>query len=208
MLVKKAIHEFLDELASDSPAPGGGSVAALAGSLGAGLVSMVCRLTIGKKGYEDVQSLMEKTLSRSIELQNRLTDLIDEDTRAFNEVMSSFKLPKETSDEKEHRTQVIQTALKKAADTPLEAAKACLAVIVEAAGIVDHANSNAISDLGVASQVAFAGLDSAVMNVRINLSSIKDQKYVEDRSRQLASLLNQGDSINYRTNQQVKSKLS
>ncbi|GAI93060.1 unnamed protein product, partial [marine sediment metagenome] len=124
-LVSMKIGGFLSELASDSPAPGGGSVAALAGSLGAALSSMVCNLTIGKEKYADVQQEIKDTLKKSEQLRKELIKLIDKDTEAFNDVMKAFKMPKETEEQKEKRKQAIQKGYKTAAKVPLETAKAC-----------------------------------------------------------------------------------
>lgn len=208
MLMDLTVRDFVQELASDSPAPGGGSVAALSGALGAALISMVCRLTIGKKGYEEAQTFMEKALADGGQLQSLLIDLVDQDTQAFNEVMAAFKLPKETEEEKRRRADVIQSAYQKAAEVPFEIGRVCLTVIELAASILPQANINAISDIGVASQAAYAGLESAVMNVRINLPSIKDQAYVERHSREVAEFLRRGGETNQSTYQQVNAKLA
>ena len=107
-LVDMNINEFLDELASNSPAPGGGSVAALSGALGTALSSMVCNLTIGKEKYEDVQDEIKDALEKSEQVRMQLTELIDKDTEAFNDVMKAFRMPKETEEQKERRRQAIQ----------------------------------------------------------------------------------------------------
>lgn len=192
MLVEMKVSDFIAELASDSPAPGGGSVAAVSGALGAGLLSMVCRLTIGKKGYEAVQADMESALVKSDELHKRLVSLIDEDTNAFNAVMAAFKMPKESPEEKEKRTAAIQTAFKKAADIPFNIAVTCEEVLTLAESLVNKANTNAISDIGVAALSAHSGLEGAVMNVKINLPSIKDQDYVNSKKQEITKLVEQG----------------
>lgn len=192
MLVEMKVKEFIAELASDSPAPGGGSVSAVSGALAAGLVAMVCRLTIGKKGYEEVQSEMEQALAKAEALHQKLTQLVDDDTNAFNEVMAAFKMPKETEEEKEARKAAIQEAYKKAADVPYTIAKTCLEVLTLAEGIVNKVNTNAISDIGVASLAAHTGLEGAVMNVKINLPSIKDEAYVNNRKKEIEEFLKQG----------------
>lgn len=192
MLVEMKVKEFIAELASDSPAPGGGSVSAVSGALAAGLVAMVCRLTIGKKGYEEVQSEMEQALAKAEALHQKLTQLVDDDTNAFNEVMAAFKMPKETDEEKEARKAAIQEAYKKAADVPYTIAKTCLEVLALAEGIVNKVNTNAISDIGVASLAAHTGLEGAVMNVKINLPSIKDEAYVNNRKKEIEEFLKQG----------------
>lgn len=192
MLIEMKVKDFVAELASDSPAPGGGSVAAISGALGAGLISMVCRLTIGKKGYEAVQADMEAALVKSDELHKRLVNLVDEDTNAFNAVMAAFKMPKDTPEEKEKRTAAIQTAFKKAADIPYTIAVTCAEVLTLAEALADKANTNAISDIGVAALSAYSGLEGAVMNVKINLPSIKDQEYVETKKQEITKLQEQG----------------
>ena len=189
MLIDLTVTDFLDELASDSPAPGGGSVAALNGALGAGLIAMVARLTIGKKGYDTVQSLMEDTRDGADRLKQRLTELVDEDTQAFNAVMAAFKLPKETDEDKVARSAAIQAGYQQAIHTPMETAESCLAVLELAAAIAGKGNANAASDLGVATQVAYAGVEGAVMNVKINLPAIKDQSWKQTQADATADIL-------------------
>jgi formiminotetrahydrofolate cyclodeaminase len=188
-VVKMNIKMFLDELASNSPAPGGGSVAALSGALGAALSSMVCHLTIGKQGYEPVQDEILEMLHKSEELRKHLTDLIDKDTEAFNEVITAMNLPKETEEQKHQRQQVMQTALKHAADIPMETARTCVQVMDIARVIAEKGNKNSISDAAVSVLMAQAGVQAAMLNVRINLSSIKDTDYVQKISTELHELL-------------------
>jgi formiminotetrahydrofolate cyclodeaminase len=188
-LVKMNMKMFLDELASRSPAPGGGSVAALSGALGAALSSMVCNLTIGKKGYEATQDEIIQLLQRSEELRKQLTDLIDMDTEAFNKVMDALKMPKETAEQKEHRQQVMQNAFKHAADVPLETARKCMQILDVARILAEKGNKNSISDAAVSALMAQTGLQAAYENVRINLSSIKDIEYVKKVTTELDELL-------------------
>jgi formiminotetrahydrofolate cyclodeaminase len=188
-LVKLNIKMFLDELASSSPAPGGGSVAALSGALGAALSSMVCHLTIGKEGYEAVQDEIKELVEKSEELRKELTDLIDRDTEAFNEVMKALKMPKETEDQKEHRRQAMQTALKHAAEVPLDTARKCTKVLDVARIVAEKGNKNSISDAAVSALMAQTGVQAAMLNVRINLSSIKDPEYVQQVTTELHELL-------------------
>ncbi|MFQ5660626.1 MAG: cyclodeaminase/cyclohydrolase family protein [Gammaproteobacteria bacterium] len=181
MLTELEVGRFLEELASDSPTPGGGSVAAVSGSMGAGFVSMVCRLTIGKKGYETVEALMTETLDTTEKIRGSLSVLIDEDTNAFNQVMAAFRMPKGTPEEKEERLVAIQAGFKKASEIPHTVAQYCLDILERIRIIVGKANSNTLSDLGVAAQTAYAGVEGAVMNVRINLPSIKDTPWAEKK---------------------------
>jgi len=163
MLVKLSIEEFSRVLGSNAPAPGGGSVAALSGALGADLVSMVCRLSIGRKEYEQFDSTLTECLEKSVALSGGLLRRIDLDTEAFNGVMAAFKLPKETDEDKKARTAAIQSGYKEAVQSPLGIAKECRDVLHLTHKLIGKSNSNALSDLGVASQQAFAGLEGAIM---------------------------------------------
>lgn len=189
-LVNQTVGLFLDELASNSPAPGGGSVAALSGAVGAALSSMVSNLTKGKQGYETVQDDITELLEKSENLRKELTDLIDKDTEAFNKVMSALKMPKETDEQKEKRKNALQIAFKHAAEVPLETAQKCAQVIEIACVIAQKGNKNSISDAAVSAVMSRAGVQAAILNVRINLGSIKDPTYVQQRSTQLDELWN------------------
>jgi formiminotetrahydrofolate cyclodeaminase len=188
-LVKQNIKMFLDEVASSSPAPGGGSVAALAGALGAALTSMVCNLTKAKQGYEPVQNEIAETLEKSEELRKDLTDLIDRDTDAFNEVIKALQMPKETEEQKEQRRNAMQTAFKQAAEVPLQTARKCVQILEVAHVVAEKGNKNSISDAAVSALMAQTGVQAAMLNVRINLSSIKDQDYVQQVTTELQELL-------------------
>jgi formiminotetrahydrofolate cyclodeaminase len=189
----KSIQTFLDELASAEPVPGGGSAAALGGAFGASLVAMVCRLTIGKKGYETVTSEMESILPRAQALQHELRDLAQIDSDAYVQVMDAYKLPKETEAQKATRTRAIQNALKHASDVPLCVAERCADVLALARVVVQKGNRNACSDAGVGAVMAEAGLRGAAFNVSINLGSIKDEAYVGERRARVAELIAQAD---------------
>jgi glutamate formiminotransferase/formiminotetrahydrofolate cyclodeaminase len=178
-LVSMKINKFLSELASNSPAPGGGSVAALAGSLGAALSSMVCNLTIGKEKYAGVQDEIKQVLGKSEQIRKQLVKLIDKDTEAFNDVIKAFKMPKETDEQKKKRSLAIQKGYETAASVPLETAKTCAEILTLAKVIAKKGNQNSITDSAVSALMAKAGVNSAILNVRINLSSIKDEKFVD-----------------------------
>jgi len=188
-LVKQNIKMFLDEVASNSPAPGGGSVAALAGALGAALTSMVCNLTKAKQGYESVQDEIAEALEKSEELRKDLTDLVDEDTDAFNEVMKALKMPKETEDQKEQRRNAMQAAFKQAAEVPLQTARKCVQILDVAYIVAEKGNKNSVSDAAVSALMAQTGVQAAMLNVRINLSSIKDTEYTQQVTTELHELL-------------------
>ena len=188
-LTEKNLNRFLDELASDSPAPGGGSVAALAGALGAALASMVCNLTAGKKKYAEVENDMKQAVRQSEQLRRKFTALIDKDTTAFNKVMEAFGLPKETEDQKALRSAAIQEATKEAALVPLEVMKHCIDALALARIVAEKGNINSISDAGVSALMLQAAAEGAALNVRINLGSIKDTEFVGWRSEEVSSLL-------------------
>ncbi|MCI0477014.1 MAG: cyclodeaminase/cyclohydrolase family protein [Anaerolineales bacterium] len=185
----KSLQTFLDELASAEPAPGGGSVAALSGALAASLVAMVCRLTIGKKGYDAVSAEMQTILPRAEALQRELADLMQADTNAYSRVMDAYKLPKTTDDEKAARARAIQAALQHASDVPLRVAELCIQVLALARVVAEKGNKNAASDGGVGALMAEAGTRGAAFNVSINLGSIADETFVQDRRARVAELL-------------------
>ncbi len=187
-LASMKINNFLSELASSSPAPGGGSVAALAGSLGAALSSMVCNLTVGKEKYADVQDEIKEALKKSEKIRKDLTKLIDKDTEAFNDVMKAFKMLKETEQQKKKRSQAIQEGYKTAAMIPLETARTCEKIFGIAKIVAEKGNQNSITDSAVSAIMAHAGVESAILNVKINLGSIKDEKFVKQISSELSKL--------------------
>jgi len=189
MLIDKKVSNFLDELASNSPTPGGGSVAALAGALGAALISMVGNLTVGKKKYEDVEEDIKKIISSSEKLRYELSQLIEEDVKVFNNFMATYKMPKDTEDEKKMRTKKIQEALVEAAKVPLKTAYKCLDIMILSQEVVEKGNINVISDAGVAVLMAEAALESAILNVKINLRMIKNEKIREELSSSIKELL-------------------
>jgi len=179
MLTSLRVTGFLNKTASNSPAPGGGSVSALAASLGAALTSMVCRLTIGKKKYADVQPEMEIVLKQSEELRAQCTAIIDEDTAAFNNVMAAFALPRDTEEQKTIRTTAIQEATKAATVVPLKLMELCSKAIKLVSVITEKGNQNSVSDAGVAAWMFRAGSEGAALNVKINLAGLHDAAFKE-----------------------------
>ena len=189
MLARKTITEFLDELASSSPAPGGGSVAALAGAIGAALTSMVCNLTIGKKKYAGVEGDMKRIVKQSEELRARFTLLVDKDTAAFNKVMEAYGLPKDPEPQKALREAAIGEAMKEATMVPLEVMKHCIDGLALVQEIAANGNANSVSDAGVSALMLHAACESAALNVRINLNGIANTEFVGWKSDELQSLL-------------------
>lgn len=176
-LVKKTVREFIDEVASSKPTPGGGSVSGLAGSLAAALTSMVSKLTIGKSKYAYAEEKMKEFLGNSEKFRSRLTELIEEDTDAFNGVMAAYGMPKETDEQKLKRQEAIESALKHASEVPFEVARTSYKILELLQKVVKICNVNAISDAGVATLLGDAAVQGAIFNVKINLKSIKDGEY-------------------------------
>ncbi len=172
-----SIRAFLDKLATSSPEPGGGSVAALAGALGAGLVSMVASLTVGKAKYVDVQDDIGVLLGRSEAVREALQALVQKDTEVYGAVSEAMKLPQDTDDQKEARDRLMQAALIEAAKVPLAIAEECLAVAELSLTAGEIGNVNAVSDAGVAVLLADAAAQSAALNVKINIGWINDEAF-------------------------------
>ncbi len=186
---KRTLKMFLDDLASSSPAPGGGSVAALSGALGAALTAMVCNLTIGKKKYAEVDGDMKKIRAQAEELRSTFTTLIDTDTLAFNKVMEAYGLPKDTEPQKALRSAAIREATKEATLVPLEVMKHCIDALALAQEVASRGNTNSISDAGVSALMLHAACEGAALNVRINLNSLADSDFVGWKTDEVASLL-------------------
>jgi len=180
MFIEKSVNEFLYLLASKDPAPGGGSGAALGGALSAALISMVCNLTIGKKGYESVQEAMSELLHKSEALREELPQLLEADTQVYGSVMAAYRLPRKTPEQKQVRAKAWQAALKDAAEVPLKVADRCGQLVELALPAAGMGNQWAVSDAGVGVLLAEASMHAALLNVYINLSSIKDVAYVQE----------------------------
>jgi formiminotetrahydrofolate cyclodeaminase len=188
-LTQQTVTDFLDALASNAPAPGGGSVAALSGALGAALLSMVCNLTLGKKRYADVQDDIAALVAKTEALRHRLTDLLEADVEVYTGVSAAYKMPRKTPEDKAARSAAIQEALKAAAQVPLDVAGACVEVIDLCTQTAEQGNRGAVSDAGVAVLMAEAGLRSAALNVIININAIKDEAFSAKVQGELDALL-------------------
>ncbi len=189
MYIDEPLKKYLDEAASGSPTPGGGSVAALAGSLGAALTSMVCNFTVGRKKYADVEEEVSQILSEAEELRAKLQDLTVEDTQAYGQVSAAYGMPRETTEEKAARSEAIQKALKVAMKAPLEAAVCCHKILKLNEPLMEKGNQNLISDVGVAVLLAESAMRSAILNVEINLSYIKDEKLCQETRERLRPMV-------------------
>jgi glutamate formiminotransferase/formiminotetrahydrofolate cyclodeaminase len=186
---------FLDELASPLPAPGGGSAAAYAGAMGAGLVSMVAGLTIGKKKYAEVESEMQAIHVMSEKLRAEMTQAVDDDAAAFEAVMGAFKLPKESDEEKTARTAAIQIATLNAAHVPLHSVKNSVKIMELALKCATHGNLNAISDAMSGFAMSRACLTAAGYNVRININSLPNKSAGDEYLKELAELEKKADKL-------------
>ncbi len=194
-LMSKTANGFVDELSSNSPAPGGGSVAALAGGLGAALVSMVSALTHEKKGFEGLKDEMDTIGNIALEIKDRLSFLVDEDTHAFNALMDANRLSANSEEEKASKRKAILTANKYAIEVPLEVAKLSLSVLEIADELVKKGNPNSISDVGVAGEAALAAVRGACLNVLINLPGVNDKRYTNRKKKRVDGLLAKASQI-------------
>jgi glutamate formiminotransferase/formiminotetrahydrofolate cyclodeaminase len=194
VLTSMRVSDFVDEVASESPAPGGGSVAALAGSLGAGLVAMVGNLTVGKKGYEASWAELSGLAVKAQGLKDRLLRAVEEDTEAFNGIMDAMKLPKASPEEKAAREAALQDAYRTASLVPFETASACFEAISLAQAAAEKGNVNSVSDAGVAALMARAGVEGAALNVLINLASVTDLPFASDLRARAESLVSRSES--------------
>jgi methenyltetrahydrofolate cyclohydrolase len=207
MINDRTTEQFLADLASAAPTPGGGSAAAVMGAMGAALVSMVANLTVGKKGYEAVDADMRQLLAESEALRARLVGMVAEDIAAFDSLMASYKLPKATDEEKALRSLAIQQGLKAATEAPLACARACAEAVRLAERAAAQGNLNVISDAGVGVLAAWAALRSAALNVHINAPQIKDRAWADAALTELAALLDECGPLSERVHATVKGKL-
>jgi methenyltetrahydrofolate cyclohydrolase len=207
MITQNSIEKFLDDLASAAPTPGGGSAAAVMGATGAALVSMVCNVTLGKKGQEAVVSEMRAILAESEKLRAKLTVMAADDIAAFDGLMAAYRMPKSSEEEKMQRTAAIQVGLLAATRTPLECARACAQVIALAARAGQHGYSGVISDAGVGVLAAHAALRSAALNVYINAPALQDRDFAARSLRELDLLSGHGASDSEAVMALVRSRL-
>lgn len=189
MYTEETLQHYLDDLASVQPTPGGGSTAALSGAMGAALASMVCRFTVGKQAYVSVQQEIEELLRRTEYLRNRFQQLLQEDIKAYGRLSTSYKLPHETSDEREYRRDAIQKQLVEAALVPLEVAECAAELIQCCQRIAEIANTTVLSDLATGAILASSAGEGAAFMVRINLRSMKDEKLAVELADRLNTAL-------------------
>jgi formiminotetrahydrofolate cyclodeaminase len=187
-LLDQPVRQFLNELASAAPAPGGGSIAALSGAMAAGLLTMVCDLTIGKKQYADFEDQARVLRERSEALRAELQGLAQTDVDVFNHLSAAYKLPRTTDADAASRRAAIQKVTRSATEVPLRVARAAIALLPLCAPLARHGNRNAVSDVGVAVLLVQAAVPSALLNVEINLAVLEDQLFVRQARAQAEDL--------------------
>ena len=195
MLKDLKITEFIDKTAGSDPVPGGGSISALCGTISAALTQMVAQLTIGKKKYVEVEEEMKAIAQKAEGILNELILDIDRDSDAYNMVFDAFKLPKETDEEKTKRSDAIQEATKHAALVPMEVAKKTFSLLPLIQAVVEKGNQNAITDGCVAMMCARTAVLGALLNVRINLGSLKDEAFVTNLATEAKKMEEEVQSI-------------
>lgn len=207
MYAEGKFREYLDDLAARKPAPGGGSAAAAAGALGVGLLSMVANFTTGREKYKNVEAEIRNVLYSSEKLRGELQKLIDEDIVAYQKVSSAYKMPKETEEDKKARTEAIQIALKDAMAVPLAACRNLFEATKLCRPLLEKGNQNLVSDVGVAAELIASAFESALLNVEINLSAIKDRDFADEISKELSAKGKQIQIIRENIVKQVKEKI-
>lgn len=207
MLTDLTITGFLAETAGNEPVPGGGSASALNAALAAALTEMVANLTIGKKNYTDVEENMKRIAARTSEMRKQFIQDIDRDSDAYDTVFQAFKLPKNTEEEKEIRRHAIEDATKVAALVPMEVAELAFSMMRFISQVTKEGNKNAVTDGCVAMMAARTAVLGALLNVRINLSSIKDEEFVKKLSLKADELENEAKAKEEKLLTWVKSQL-
>src|SRR5256885_13050654 len=201
------MREFCNETLSDSPAPGGGSVAALMGALGASLGGMVANLSAGKRGWDDKLEYFSNWAVTAQQLKDELLALVDEDTAAFTEVMDAFALPKESAEEKAARAAAIAKATKYAAEVPLKVMETASKSYELLAEMAERGNPASVSDIGVGALATRACIEGAALNVKINLAQLKDEKFKTASLKRIEQISTDSDTQFEKISQVVASKL-
>jgi formiminotetrahydrofolate cyclodeaminase len=194
-VVESSVEHFLDILASKEPAPGGGAASALVGAVGAALLSMVANLTVGKEKYKESEAMIEELLKKVSMFQKELTDLIEEDTNAFNKVSEVLKMPKNTEAEKAKRKEKMQEALKYATQVPVGIMEKTVEVLRLHERALGRTNQSALSDTGVSALCLKTALEGAWLNVKVNLTGITDKDFVKTQEEKAQKLLDEGTML-------------
>src|SRR5437764_2974591 len=206
-LLNMNLRQFCNETLSDSPAPGGGSVAALMGALGVSLGGMVANLSAGKRGWDDKLEYFSNWAVKAQQLKDELLALVDEDTAAFNKVMDAFALPKESAEEKAARTTAIEQANKYAAEIPLKVMETAAKSYELLGEMAEKGNPASVSDVGVGALATRACIEGAALNVRINLAQLKDEKFKTALLKKAEQISTDSDTQSKKISQVVGSRL-
>lgn len=206
--LERPLRDYLEDAASGRPTPGGGSVSALAGALGVTMAEMAAQFTLGREKFRDVAPEVERLLATLSKARGRLLDLMEKDIAAYGEVSSAYALPRGTAEEKAARTAAIQAALRAALAAPLEAMRVVVAALEAARRLVDLANPNLTSDVGVAAELLLGALRGARLNVDVNLAYLKDEQVVTEARREADDLQARALRLHQETLQEVARRLS
>ena len=207
MYLNQSLKRYLDDAAAKLPTPGGGSVSALAGALGAAMSSMVANFTLGKEKYKDVEEEVTRILLDSEKLREKLTRLTELDIEVYGKVSQAYQRVVTNEKEKKEKSKAIEKACKEALQVPLEALKCCYGVLKLNARLVDIGNLNLISDVGVSVVLAGGALEGAALNVEINLASIKDEKFKAGIEKEFRPLLVEANEIKKKVLKKVKERM-
>lgn len=207
-LVDLSLKGFADDVASSSPAPGGGSVAAYAGSQGYALIAMVCRLTVGREKYRAVEEELTSLMLTAEAKKESLLALVDEDTQGFFGVMEALGLPKGTDKEKTARREALEGATIQAAEIPLKTAHLCLEGLREIPNLLEKGNPNALSDMGVAALMLESGLEGALYNIQINVQGLKTQDIAQQLRITATHLREEGNNLTVKIREWVLKNLN
>lgn len=208
MYVDRPLKDFISHTSSRTPTPGGGSVAALVGALGSCLLSMVGNFTVDKEKFKSQKKEVQEILNELEKFTSELCQLIQDDISAYQNFSQVCSLPKDTPGEKENRKKLMQDALKKAAQPPLKTCQLCFKLIKIASRLIKIGNPRLISDVGVGVILAQAALESAALNVGINLSYIKDKGFVKRKRESTASLVREGKEVSSQVVEEVKEQIT
>lgn len=210
-LIDMSIIDFSDEVDSNSPAPGGGSVSALASNIGVGLARMMAHLSFGKKKYEaldeNVRVEFVNRFNQLGDLRQELVELVDKDTESFNEVMKAMKMPKSTDEEIKSRKDAIQDATLFSIEVPFKTAKLSLEALKILEYLVQHGNQNAITDIGVGTLMLYSGLEGAILNVKVNLMGLDNVEIKDSYSSKCSEILSEAKEIKDKLINDIHTKL-
>lgn len=204
---RQSLEDFISSLASSAPTPGGGSASALAGSLAACLSEMVCRLTVGKEKYASVQDKIKGVLSRLEELRGDLYALIEEDSKSFDRVMEAYKLPKTSEEDKVRRKKAVQEATRQATSVPLQIMEKGYEVLHLSKTVAENGNVNALSDAGASASLARSAVESAYLNVKINLKALEDSNFVGSVRQKAQEIKKQAELLHKEIMSMVEDKI-